>query len=124
MRVIERARPRTVNDILSNHGGVVVAVSGSAHLQLMNTGGRRTTFEHVSCRITSRKSSCVVLLVYRPGLISICSIFFDELSDVLLRLTVIDVPVIVAGNINIHLERHDESHSRRFTEFLASYGVQ
>jgi len=50
--------------------------------------------------------------------------FFDELSDVLLRLTVLDVPVIVTGDINIHLEYHDDTHSRRFTELLASYGLQ
>ena len=52
------------------------------------------------------------------------SAFFDELSDDLLRLAVLDVPMIVAGDINIHLERQDESHSRRFTELLASFGLQ
>ena len=48
----------------------------------------------------------------------------DELSDVLLRLTVLDVLTIVAGDINIHLERQDESQSRRFTELLASFDLQ
>jgi len=51
----------------------------------------------------------------------ICNMFFDELSDVLLRLTVLDVPVIVTGDINIHLECHDDTHSSRFTELLPSY---
>jgi hypothetical protein len=45
-------------------------------------------------------------------------------QDVLLRLTMTDVPVTVAGDINIHLERHDESHSRHSTELLAPYGQQ
>ena len=124
MRVIEQARPRIVNDMSTNHGGVGVAVSESARLQPVNTGSRRATFEHVSCQITSRQSSCVVLLVYRPESDPICSAFFDELSDVLLHLTVLDVSMIVAGDINIHLERQDESHSRRFTELLASAGLQ
>jgi len=36
----------------------------------------------------------------------------------------VDVPVIVIGDINIHLECHDDTHSRRFTKLLASYGLQ
>ena len=98
----------------TNHGGVVIAVSESARLQPVNAGSRRTTFEYVSCQITSRQSSCVVLLVYRPGSDPTCSAFFDELSDVLLRLTVLDVSMIVAGDINIHLERQDESQLSLF----------
>jgi len=120
MTVIERAGPRTIHNISTNHGGVVVVVYGNARLQLVNTGGCRATFEHVSCRITSRQSSCVVLRVYRHRSDHICNTFFGELSDVL-RLTV--VPVIVTGD-NIHLECHDDTHSRRFTELLAWYGLQ
>ena len=57
MRVNECARLRTVKDMSTNHGGVVVAVSDSARLQPVNTGGRRATFEYVTCRITSRRAS-------------------------------------------------------------------
>jgi len=74
MRVIERVRPHTIHNISTNHGGVVVAVSGNSRLQLVNTGGCRATFEHVSCRIASRQSSCVVLIVCRPGSDPICII--------------------------------------------------
>jgi len=107
-----------------NHGGVIIAVSNNARLQLVNTGGRRATFEHISGRITSHQTSCVVLLIYRPGSQSICSAFFDELSDVIQHLTVLDVPVIVAGDVNIHLERTDDTNSRRFTELLTLFALQ
>ena len=35
-----------------------------------------------------------------------------------------DAPLIVAGDVNIHLERPDEPNSRRFTDLLATYGLQ
>jgi len=44
MRVIERARPRVINNMSSNHGGVVIAVSNNARLQLVNTGGRSSRY--------------------------------------------------------------------------------
>jgi len=82
-------------------------------------------FENISGQITSNQPSCVVLLIYRPGSQSICSAFFDEqLSDVLQHLTVLNVPVIVAGDVNIHLERTDDTNSQRFTELLTSFGLQ
>jgi len=32
--------------------------------------------------------------------------------------------VIVAGDVNVHLERTDDTNSRRFTDLLTSFGLQ
>ena len=65
-----------------------------------------------------------MLLLYRPGSAAISAAFFEELSSILDQLATPDAPLIVAGDVNIHLERPDEPYSRRFTDLLATYGLQ
>ena len=48
---------------------------------------------------------------------------FTDLSDVLDRLVTFADPVIIAGDVNIRLNRVDESPARRFHELVADYGV-
>ena len=124
MRVVERARPRINNDTRTNHGGVVIAAVNGVRLQAVNVGKPCTTFEFVCGRITSRDVSCVVLLVYRPGSAALCNTFFEELSRILDYVATLDVQIVVAGDFNIHLERPDEPHSRRFIDLLSTYGLQ
>lgn len=123
MRVIERARPRTANSLSTNHGGVVIAASNGVHLQPVNVGGPRSTFEFACGRVTSCGVSRVILLIYRPGSAAICSTFFDEFSDIMDYAATLEVPLIVTGDINIHLERPDDPDSRRFTDILSTYGL-
>jgi len=124
-QVIERAR-RRVRDITrsTNHGGVaVVAVRGIRLYSDWISVSQPTTFEQLYVRVTSGSSSCIVLLLYRPGSTTITADFFSDVSDVLDRLTTFIDPVIVAGDVNIRLDRADEPTARRFNELMVDYGM-
>ena len=107
----------------TNHGGVVIAASNDFRLRNVNTGGRRSSFEHVCCQITSCDASCAALLIYRPGSATITGTFFDELSDILHNLATLNVPLIVAGDVNIPLQTVANPNSRRFVDLLATFGL-
>ena len=79
------------------------------------------SFEAVCVRLTTGSSSCVVLLVYRTG--AITTLFFRELSSVLDHLSTYTCPLILAGDLNIHVERPDDPHARTLLEMLNSYGL-
>ena len=82
LQVLERARPRSVSELSSlstNHGGVAIAASRGVRLAAVNTGSRKSSFEHICARVTSRES-CIVLLIYRPGSRTADANFFTELS--------------------------------------------
>ena len=64
-----------------------------------------------------------MLLLYRPGSASDTNDFFTDLSDVLDRLVTFADPVIIAGDVNIRLNRVDKSPARRFHELVADYGM-
>ena len=82
-----------------------------------------STCECVAARITAGTSSYIVLLVYRPGSAAITASFFAELPDVLDRLSTYVDPLVLAGDLNIWLERTADPHTVEFCELLDSYGL-
>ena len=60
-----------------------------------------------------------MLLLYRPGSASDTNDFFTDLSDVLDLLVTFADPVIIAGDVNVRLNRVDESPAHHFNELVA-----
>ena len=124
--VVERARRRTCraeSSLTINHGGVAVVVVPGIRLTAVNVGFRPLTFECVAARVTSGTSSCLVVVIYRPGSSPVTASFFTELSDVLDRLSTSTDPLILAGDVNIRLERSSDPGTVEFSDLLSSYGL-
>jgi len=68
-------------------------------------------------RVTSAWSSCIAIVVYRTG--PVTSAFFTELSDVLDRVSTFNDPILVVGNVNIHLT----TRLPQFTDTLAAHSL-
>lgn len=117
----DRPRPRLSNTLSTNHGGVaVVSAPGLLHSVVVNPS-EPLTFESVCLRFSSYASSFVLLLIYRTG--PLTTAFFDELSDVLDFLATLSVPLIVADDLNIHVERSQDPHSRLLLDTCSSHGL-
>lgn len=125
-RVIERARPRssrTAASLAVNHGGVAIVATPGVRLTAVDIGCQPSTFECVASRVSSDSSSCIVLVVYRPGSSAVTAAFYTELAEVLDRLSTFVDPIVLAGDINIRLERMHDPLSVEFCELLAGYGL-
>jgi len=61
------------------------------------------TFESLCLTFTTTGGSFVLLTIYRPGSLKTTSAFFDELTAVLEVLALQRFPVIIGGDLNIHL---------------------
>ena len=113
------------HDVSVNHGGVAIVAAVGIKLTAVTIGVQPTTFECVAARVTSGMSSCVLLSVYRPGSSAVTASFFSELADVLDRFSTYVhyvEPLVLAGDINIWLERSTDPHAVEFRELLESYG--
>jgi len=123
--VVERARPRlaAASPLAVNHGGVAAVAVPGVHLTIVNTGPQPTTFESVCARVTSASTSCIVLLIYRPGSVATSSLFFDELAAILDNLVTLPTPLVVAGDINVRLDRPDDPAARQLMSLLAEHGL-
>ena len=124
--VVDRPRPRLRDDVMStNHGGVAAAAVGGVRLTELDLGVNVGTFEHICVRVATNESttSCVVLLLYRPGSQAITSTFFDEFADVLDRIATFVDPVYVVGDINVRLDRPDDATAIQLVEVLSDHGL-
>jgi len=104
-----------------NNEGVAVIASAGIRVSAVDLGVLPTTFECVAARITSTTSrSLVVLIVYRPGSAAVTTNFFTELADLLDRASTFVDPVVLAGDLNLRLEWHNNPHVVEFNNMLAS----
>lgn len=114
-----RAQP---NSISTNHGGVAVIAVPGVRLTHLPLKVECTTYEAVCVSLSFSSFSCIVFLIYRTGPVS--SLFFSELADNLDHIATLALPLFVTGDLNIHLERLDDPHSRNLINLLASYGLE
>ena len=71
--------------------------------------------------MSSNSSSCIVLVVYRPGSSAVTASFYAELGEVLDRLSTFVDAVALAGDVNIRLERKSDPQSVEFCDLLDGY---
>ena len=120
-QVADRPRPRTrVDTLKTNHGGVATVANSGIRLTTLDPGIKPSTFELLVVRVVSGSTSCVVVVIYRTGVVT--SSFFSELSDVMERVVTNVDPVYIVGDINIRLDRTDDASARQFTDVLDMYG--
>lgn len=122
--IIERARPHLRHaeaSLAVNHDEVAIITAAGVRMTAVNNGAQLSTFECVAACFMSRQSTCLVIVLYRTGLVN--ANFFVELSDVLDHLSTYVGPVILAGDEKIHLERVSDSITVEFNDLLASYGL-
>ena len=67
-------------------------------------------------------SSCIAVVVYRPGSSPVTAAF-AELADVPDRLSTFADSVVLAGDVNIRLERTTDPHAIELCDLVASYGL-
>ena len=123
--VVDRARPRDCRQasLSVNHGVVVIVTVTGVSLTAVDVGVQPSTFECVAARVTSGTSSGVVVLLYRSGSAAVTAIFLAELSDVLNQFSTYVDPLVLAGDVNIRLERTADPYTIQFVELLACHGL-
>ena len=120
--VFEKARPRhpkSVNTLLTNHGGVAVAFNSLFRRMLLKLTST-ASFEHLCVRISSSSKSVIGLVVYCTG--SASSLFYKEFENTLSILATSNEKVLILGDFNFHLEQSDNTDAQTFLNILRSHG--
>ena len=113
-------RPRAACDtVATNYGGVAAVAFTGARLQPLDIGAKPTTFEFVCVRVTSGDVSYIVCAIYRPGSTTVSTTFFADLSDVLDRLATFVEPLFVVGDLNVHLEKTNDTSASQLVDLFA-----
>jgi len=127
--VVDAARPRVYDssDVgvrAVSGGGVAVIYRAEYKMHKVTTLPTATTFEFVCCRLSASTMGDVILLsVYRPGSSSLTNAFFDEWTTLMEALVTFRCPLLLLGDLNIHLERECDVHTVEFNELLESFDM-
>ena len=87
----------------------------------VNISAQPSKFECVAVCIASRQSTCLIIMLYCTG--PITANFFVKLVYVLDRLSTYLDPIILAGDMIIHLEHVSDPITVEFSDLLASYDL-
>ena len=122
-RYIDKARPRKNERILSvNHGGVCVlydATFSARHVQLPSF----SSFEVVCAYVHRAGFSAVIVVLYRPGSVTVTQSFFDDFGDLLEWLATFSAPLTIVGDFNIHVDDVMDVNARKLADILDSHSL-
>lgn len=128
LNVIEAARnilptTRLDNAHFVNHGGIALVSKPGINVAKVETKMKPKTFEHLCCRVGGGLATRLLVAIYRSGSQRVSDKIFREFSTLLEMLATFNSANLVAGDMNIHLERPDDVDSQRFAQ-LDGHGFQ
>lgn len=104
------------------HGGVVF-LHRKRHKCTRIALPQLTSFEGLCTRLSVGGESFIFLSIYRPGSSRPSSKFYDELTNVLESLVLNSCPVLIGGDINVHVENATDVDAVRLAEIFASFNL-
>jgi len=123
---VESARTRSEVQSTSmgtNHGGVCLFHHNSFKVSRLSLTSY-STFETICARISGPQLTTVTMaVVYRPGSSATSDLFFDEFADLLERVAVTSSPLIIAGDLNVHMETVDDPAAIKLLDILSMHSL-
>jgi len=125
-RYIEKARPRTTANqqtTLTNHGGVCLFYASFLGAREVTLPTYRSGLEALAVYIHGARRNALFIVLYRPGSSVVTNAFFDDFADVLERTSTFACPLVILGDINIHVDNVDDQDTVKFLTILDSHGL-
>lgn len=107
-----------------NHGGLAIISKPGTIVAKIDTKLKPKSFKHLCCRIGCGHTSYIIVAIYQPGLQWVYEQFFSELSVFLESLAMFNCALLIAGDINIHLECPMDSDSQRLEQLMQTFNLQ
>ena len=111
-----RSRPEAIaTNMKTNHGGICLftLLSISVREVLLPV---YSSCEVLAVNIHSAQRHSLVVIIYRPGNKTVTNAFLADMEDILERVSTFTCPIMILGDVNIHL---DDASSLYTTSFLS-----
>ena len=102
-------------------GGIALIVQSDFNPRLVKTS-QFTSFESLTASISSSGSTLRLVVVYRPPSSSYQQ-FCDEFTILLEGLLSSSVPVIIAGDFNVHIDNINNPNTIKFLNILSNFNL-
>ena len=82
------------------------------------------TFEVIAAFIHCAGFKAVVVVVYRPGSSAVTLSFFEDVGDLLERLSTFSAPLMIAEDFNIHVDDESDVHAGKLMDLLSCHSLR
>jgi len=106
-----------------DHGGIVVIYRSSLKCTRLDLPVFNS-FEALCLKLSSGCTTWILLTIYRPGSRHITSQFFEELSTALETIVMYGCPVVLGGDINIHVEDSSDADNVCLLDLLSVFNMR
>ena len=79
--------------------------------------------EDVALYVSGSTLKLTFVIIYRPGSAPASSVFIDEFSDVMERTVTYSAYLIIAGDVNIHLDNQGLNMTKDFNQILKDFDL-
>ena len=124
-RYLEKARSRSDADainLLPNHGGICLFALSTISIREVPLQSY-TSCEVLAIYMSGAQRHSIVVTIYRPGTVTVTNAFIVDMADILERLSTFTCPIVIVGDINIHLDDEASLHTVGFMSLLEQHGL-
>ena len=79
--------------------------------------------ELLAVHIQGASVNFTLVIVYRPGSLAGTSAFMEDFADLIDRVAVQAAPIVIGGDVNIHLDDPSSTSTKAFTEIVCGAGL-
>jgi len=121
-RWLRGRRCRTDNWSWWRRGGVAIGFRRHLKCSLLSLPLCHA-LEAVAARLVTANGPVVIVNIYRLGSERLSTAFFGELTGLLELLVPYSGPVVVGGDLNVHVNDADSTYARQLTSLLSSFDM-
>ena len=103
-------------------GGTALLIRENLHASRVDAG-ERTSFEFSHWMVEFQLRKLQIIIIYRPHPVT-TNVFFADFSSFLENIIMSSVPLLIAGDFNIHVDVPGNADSVCLKELLESMGLQ
>ena len=120
------ARPRTdaaMQTMRTNHGGICLFYRSTISAREVPLPKCKSGLEARAVYFYAARRTALVVILYRPGSDAVSNVFFDDLDDILGQTSTYACPMIMMGDLNLHLDVTLDPSAVRCQTAIESYGL-
>jgi exonuclease III len=125
--VVEEARSVTDDNSLKdynwhNYGGVMLISRSDIKITKVKAD-KFSQFEYLITKIKIKQKHIILACIYRPGSRAVTNEFYEQFKLLLEKMSMHSCEIIITGDINIRLDREDDTHAKKLLEMLNDFGL-
>jgi exonuclease III len=107
----------------SSGGGLVIYHRTALPTRRIKIPDPPTTFEVLAASVASPRGPMTVITIYRPSSIPLSAAFFSELAALFEQFALHNTQLVVAGDLNLHLEDPELPETMDFVHIAEQFGL-